>query len=227
LNAGRVLFGSALAAVGVLFLLDSAEVLDAGDAIAAWWPGAIVALGLFHAASGRGLTGGAVALIGIGAALLGVTSGVFGSDAWGYVWPAALILIGIWLIVGWGKRLGARPADDDEIDGIAVLGSALHTTRSKGFRRASLTAVLGGVTLDLNDALPIAGGAAVSVTAIMGSVVVLVPSGWVVEIRGLPLMGGWDDTTDRAATGPGAPRLEIQALCVLGGLEVKHATRWS
>lgn len=226
MNAGRLLFGSVLAAVGVLFFLDSADIVDAGDAIAAWWPAAIIALGLFHAASGRGLTGGAMALMGIGAGLLGVTTGLFGDDAWSYVWPAALVLLGIWLIVGWGRRLGSRPADDDEIDGIAVLGSALHTTRSKGFRRASLTAVLGGVTLDLDDALPIAGGAAISVTVIMGGVVILVPRGWVVEIRGLPLMGGWDDTTDRTAIGPGAPRLEIQALCALGGLEVKHASRW-
>jgi hypothetical protein len=226
-NAGRLLVGSVLAALGVLFFLDSADALDAGEAVAAWWPAAIIALGLFQAATGSGIGGGSIALVAIGAGLLGVTTGLFGADAWGYVWPAALVLVGVWLMVGWGRRLGSRPADDDEIDGIAVLGSALHVTRSKEFRRASLTAVLGGVTLDLGDAAPIPGGAAVSVTAILGSVVILVPRGWVVEIRGLPLMGGWDDTTDRTAIGPGAPRLEIQALCALGGLEVKHATRWS
>jgi hypothetical protein len=226
MNPGRLLVGTVVAALGVLFLLESADVLDAGEAIADWWPATIVALGLFHAASGRGLTGGTVALIGVGAAMLGVTTGLFGSDAWDYVWPSALVLVGLWLILGWGKRLGSRPADDAEIEGIAVLGSALHATRSKEFRRASLTAVLGGITLDLNEALPVSGGAAVSVTAILGGVVILVPRGWVVEIRGLPLMGGWDDTTDRAAAGAGGPRLEVQALVVLGGLEVKHATRW-
>lgn len=226
MNAGRLLVGSVLAALGVLFFLDSVDVLDAGDVIAGWWPTAIIALGVFHAAAGRGVTGGTFALVGIGAGLLGVTSGVFGDDAWDYVGPAALVLVGLWLIIGWGKRLGSRPADDEELDGIAVLGSALHATRSKSFRRASLTSVLGGLTLDLNEALPIAGGASISVTAILGSVVILVPRGWVVEIRGLPLMGGWDDTTDRAAAGAGAPRLEIQALCALGGLEVKHASRW-
>ena len=226
MNAGRLLAGSALAALGVLFFLDSLNVLDAGDAVAGWWPAAIVALGVFQALSGKRVTGGTLALIGIGVGLLGVTTGFLGEDAWGYVWPAALVLIGLWLMVGWGKRLGSRPADDAELDGIAVLGSALHATRSKFFRRASLTAVLGGVTLDLNEALPVPAGAEISVTAILGSVVILVPRGWVVEIRGLPLMGGWDDTTERALAGAGAPRLEIQALCVLGGLEVKHASRW-
>ncbi|MFH1104411.1 MAG: hypothetical protein V1757_05655, partial [Actinomycetota bacterium] len=69
-------------------------------------------------------------------------------------------------------------------------------------------------------------GANVSVTSILASVSILVPRGWVVEIRGLPLLGGWDDTTDHNVVGPGSPRLEVQALVVLGGLEVKHAGRW-
>lgn len=226
MNAGRLLAGSLLAALGVLFFLDSLDVLDAGDTIGGWWPAAIVGLGVFHAISGNRVSGGSIALVGIGVGLLGVTTGLLGDDAWGYVWPTALVLIGLWLMVGWGKRLGTRPADDAEIDGIAVLGSALHATRSKAFQRASLTAVLGGLTLDLNEAMPVPAGAEISVTAILGSVVIMVPRGWVVEIRGLPLMGGWDDTTERAPAGSSAPRLEIQALCALGGLEVKHASRW-
>lgn len=226
MNPGRVLFGSVLAATGVVFFLESADVVDAGEFIAAWWPSAIVLLGMLHAVSGRRVRGGAAALVVAGACLLGVTTGAFGSDAWRFVWPSALIGAGVWLTLGWGRRLGIRPSDDEEVDGIAVLGSARLATRSQSFRRASLTGVLGGVTLDLNEARPVPGGAEVSVTSILSSVSILVPRGWVVEVRGLPLLGGWDDTTDHTIVGSGAPRLEIQALVVLGGLEVKHAGRW-
>jgi len=226
MNAGRVLFGSVVAAVGVVFLLGSADVVDAGAVMADWWPAAIILLGLLHAGSGHRLSGGAAALVVVGASLLGVTTGLFGSDAWRFVWPAALIGIGLWLTLGWGRRLGIRPADDDEVDGIAVLGSARLATRSQAFRKASLTGVLGGVTLDLTEALPVQGGAEVSVTGILASVTILVPRGWVVEIRGLPLLGGWDDTTDHNVVGAGSPRLEVQALVVLGGVEIKHAGRW-
>ena len=109
---------------------------------------------------------------------------------------------------------------------MAVLGSARLATRSQSFRKASLTGVLGGVTLDLNEAKPVPGGAEVSVTSILSSVSILVPRGWVVEIRGLPLLGGWDDTPAHPGVGACLPRLGAQALGVLGGVEVKHAARW-
>jgi hypothetical protein len=225
-NPGRLLFGTVVAAMGVVFLLGSADVVDPGHVIAGWWPITIILLGLFHAGSGRRMSGAAWTLVVAGAFLLGVTSGLFGSDAWRYVWPSALVAVGVWLVLGWGRRLGIRPSDDEEVDGIAVFGSARLATRSQSFRRASVTSVLGGVTLDLTEALPIGPGAEVSVTSILGGVSVLVPRGWVVEIRGLPILGSWDDTTDHRAVASGSPRLEIQALVVLGGLEVKHAGRW-
>ncbi|MEK7253044.1 MAG: LiaF domain-containing protein [Actinomycetota bacterium] len=226
MNAGRILFGSLVAAVGVVFILDSAGVVSAGDVIGSWWPVAIVALGVFHVLGARGPRASSITLVLVGAGLLAVTTGVFGSHAWRYVWPTALVLVGLWILLGWGKRYGSRPSDDDEVDGIAVLGSARLATRSQSFRRASVTSILGGVTLDLTEALPVAGGATVSITTLLGGVSVLVPRGWLVEIRGLPLMGSWDDTTDRTAVGSGSPRLEVQVLVALGGVEVKHAGRW-
>lgn len=226
MNAGRLLFGSLVAALGIIFMLDSAGVVSAGEVVGSWWPVSIVALGLFHVAGARGPRGSSVVLVVVGLGLLAVTTGVFGSDAWRYVWPSALVLVGVWILLGWGRRYGIRPSDDEEVDGIAVLGSARLATRSQSFRRASVTSILGGVTLDLTEALPVPGGANVSITTLLGGVSVLVPRGWLVEIRGLPLMGSWDDTTDRTAVGPGSPRLEVQVLVALGGVEVKHAGRW-
>lgn len=226
MNSGRLLFGSLLAALGIVFLFDSARVVDGGDLIAGWWPVAIVALGIFQGSAGAATRRSATVLVLVGLGLLAVTSGVLGSEAWSYVWPVALVLIGLWILLGWGRRYGSRPADDEVVEGIAVLGSARLATRSQTFRRASVTSILGGVTLDLTEALPVAGGADISITSLLGGVTVLVPHGWLVEIRGLPILGSWDDTTDRAAVGPNPPRLEIQVLVALGGIEVKHPRRW-
>ncbi len=227
MNAGRVFVGAVLVSIGVVFVLDANEVLRAGETLGSWWPLAVAGLGLFHALDRRRFTLGSAVLMIAGGILLAITTDVFGADAWDMVWPVALIGAGLWLVLGWGRRSVRRMPDIDSVDGLAVLSASRVATRSGHFRHASLTAVLGGVTLDLSEATPVATGAVVDATAVLGSVTVLVPRGWLVEVRGIPVLGGWDDTTDRSAIGSGAPRLEVRALVALGGLEVKHAGRWS
>ncbi|MEE9206445.1 MAG: DUF5668 domain-containing protein [Acidimicrobiia bacterium] len=227
MNAGRVFVGSVLVAIGVVFVLEASDVLDAGETLGSWWPASIIGLGLFNALDRRRVTSGSAVLVLVGAVLLAITTDVFGADTWSLAWPIALIGAGVWLVLGWGRRSVRRVPNIDTVDGLAVLSASRVGTRSEQFRHASLTAVLGGVTLDLSEATPAATGAVVDATAVLGSITVLVPRGWLVEVRGIPVLGGWDDTTDRSSVGSGAPRLEVRALVALGGLEVKHAGRWS
>ena len=226
MNAGRAVVGTLLVGLGSVFLLDTADLLDAGATLSDWWPLAIVLLGAFQVASERRVRLVPAVLVLGGLTLLGATTGLFGSVDWGIVWPVSLIAVGGGLLLGWGRhRMGA--VDEAEVSGMAVLSSSRVATRSAAFREASVTAVLGGMTLDLTKATPVPEGASVSATAVFGGVDVIVPPGWAVTIRGLPLFGGWDDTTSRIEEGPAAPRLEIQALVLFGGLEVKHSRRWS
>jgi hypothetical protein len=225
MNAGRAVVGSILVAVGAVFLLDAAGAVEAGPVLAHWWPAAVVLLAAFQIASERRVGPVSGVLLAVGLLLLGATTGLFGSIDWGVVWPIALILAGAGLLFGWGRRRMGT-VDRDEVAGTAVLSSARVATRSGAFRRASVTAVLGGLTLDLTRATPVPGGASVSATAVFGGIDVLVPEGWSVTIRGIPLFGGWDDTTARTREGSEVPRVDIQALVVFGGLEVKHPRRW-
>ena len=181
MNAGRILFGSLVAAVGVVFILDSAGVVSAGDVIGSWWPVAIVALGVFHVLGARppGELDHPRARWCRAAC----------SDDRCLRFPCLALRVadgsGSRRTVDsprLGEAVRSRPSDDDEVDGIAVLGSARLATRSQSFRRASVTSILGGVTLDLTEALPVAGGATVSITTLLGGVSVLVPRGWLVEI---------------------------------------------
>jgi len=225
MNAGRGVVGTVLIGVGAVFLLDASGVLDAGATLGDWWPLGIVMLGAFQIASERSVGPASGVLLVGGLALLGATTGLFGTIDWAIVWPVVLILAGAGLLFGWGRqRMGA--VDEAEVSGMAVLASTRVATRSAAFRRASVTAVLGGMTLDLSKATPAPEGARVSATVVFGGVDVIVPAGWAVSIKGVPLFGGWDDTTARAPVGPDTPRLEIQALVVFGGLEVKHPRRW-
>ena len=225
MNAGRAVVGTLLVGLGSVFLLDTAGVLDAATTLGDWWPLAIVFLGAFQIASERRAGPLPLALVVGGLVVLGATTGLFGTVDWGIVWPIVLISMGLGLLLGWGRqRMGA--VDQAEVSGMAVLSSSRVATRSTAFERASVTAVLGAMTLDLTKATLVPGGASITATAVFGGINVVVPTGWSVTISGVPLFGGWDDTTTRVAEGPNVPRLEIQALVLFGGLEVKHPRRW-
>jgi len=224
-NAGRTLVGAALVAVGAVYLLDVAGVIQAGGVIERWWPVLFVALGLLQACGERHFSAVAWVLIVGGLLLVAVTTGAFGKTAWSVTWPILVVLAGAWLLSGWG-RLRRGQIEDPEFSRLSLFNSMKVTSRSEGLRRAALTAVFGKLRLDLTGARLDPAGARVSATSVFGHIDVIVPQGWAVEVRGLPIVGAWDDTVSRRGVGPESPRLDVHVLAVLGGVEVKHRRRW-
>lgn len=221
---GRLLVGLIVVTLGVLFLLDSAEVLDAGRAIDRWWPVAIVAAGVLTLAERpRATTRGAI-LTGGGALLLLFTTDVLGDDAWNYVWPVVLILVGLAIVARWrGRALPRGVVGDDVVNGTAVFGGSELASADQALRGGALTAVFGGITIDLRGARPAPEGAAINATAVFGGIDVLVPRGWRITVRSLPIFGGLDDKTDHSAPLPAdAPSLHIDAVSIFGGISLKH-----
>ncbi len=223
MTAGRIAVGSVLAAIGVVFALDAVGATDAGPIVSRWWPLGLVVLGATQLALERRASFASTALVVVGLFALAGTTGALEGRLWSLAWPGAMILVGAWL--AFGRR---RPATvrRTHVTRLAVLTSSSLAVKAKGFRSADLTAVLGGVRCDLTRSELDPAGARVSATAILGSVVVIVPEGWKVRVRGLPVFGGWDDTTSRVV-GPGAPELEVRAVVVLGGVEARHPRRWA
>jgi hypothetical protein len=224
LDLTRPLIGLVLLAFGVVFLLDAAGALDGDEAVDRWWPLILVVAGLFQLAEHRRSHILPLTLIGSGAALLLFTTDVVEGDPGPYIGPAALIAVGLVVLGRWRARRspGASSADDVlRVEGI--FGGPQVATTSQLFRAATLTAVFGGVTLDLRQARPGPGGATVSATAAFGGIDVIVPRGWRVSVSGTPIFGGIGDKTDRSVTPePDAPQLDIDALAIFGGVEVKH-----
>jgi predicted membrane protein len=223
-DLGRVLFGLVVIAIGTLYLLERADVLDAGRTIDNWWPTVVIATGMFQLVERSHRPLGSLALVAGGTLLLLGTTDVIQGDVWSYAWPLLFIVAGVVAIARWaGAGPLPRDAGEDVVVASGIFGGPELANASQSFRGASLTAVFGGVVLDLRDARPAPPGARITATAVFGGVDILVPHGWRIAMKGTPIFGGVTDKTKHGAELPAdAPSLYVDAFAVFGGVEVKH-----
>jgi len=217
MNWGRLFFGSLIVAVGTVLLLDNAEVLDAGEVISTWWPLAVVIAGLLTFAANPRHWPIALIITAVGAGLL--LSSLDIVDIGDIIFPAAIILVGILVIMGRG--LGSRTEVGDRVNSFNVFSGSEIASHSKQFQGGSIAAVFGGAEVDLRDALP-GPGAELDVFAAFGGVEIRVPEGWQVITKGFPLFGGIENVTAKETLAPDAPILPVNATALFGGIEIKH-----
>ena len=111
--------------------------------------------------------------------------------------------------------------DDAEFSVVAAMDGAVFDARSRALIEARATALMGGIELNLVDA-DLSPGAFLTLRAIMGGIDVVVPSHWRVEVVARTVMGGIGNLTAPDAVEDDAPVLMIDALAVMGGIEI-HA----
>ena len=223
--SAQVVLGLMVVAVGVLFTLDNLEVLDARDYLR-YWPIGLIAVGLlklWHARrDGHGWFGGLI-FVAIGSWML-LENVVYITINARELLPLLLVLLGgymVWRGFG-GQRRGRVSDGDASFSGLAIMGGVARRSSSQDFTGADLTAVMGGCEIDLRQASIGEGSEAViDVFAFWGGIDIKVPEDWTVITRAMPLMGGVEDKT-RAPQPPGAKRLVIRGIVVMGGVVVKN-----
>jgi hypothetical protein len=218
MNWARVLFGSVVAALGSVLMLDYAGVLDAGDFIGAWWPLVVVGAGVLGLLANPTHWMVPLVVTAAGGVLLLKTTDVV--DSLAVAGPALMILIGVLVTFGRGLK---RPmvATADRINSFNVFSGSEIASHSDHFQGGSIGALFGGTEIDLRDATP-AEGAELDVFVAFGGAEVKVPEGWQVITHGLPIFGGFENVTANERIPVGAPVLDINATVLFGGLEVKH-----
>lgn len=218
MNWGRLYFGSIILVVGVLFLLDNADVLDAGDVIGDWWPVVIIGAGVLIFLTNRGHWVAPLIVTGVGVALL--LSMLDVADLGSFIWPAVLIVVGLSVI--FGRRSSKQWTDaGNSVSSFNMFSGSELASHSQSFEGGSVSAVFGAAEVDLRDAHP-APDAELEVFTAFGGVEIRVPEGWAVNVGGLPLFGAWENKTTSERLPADAPTLKISATVLFGALEVKH-----
>ncbi|MDX1621020.1 MAG: DUF5668 domain-containing protein [Nitriliruptorales bacterium] len=219
MNRGRALVGLALIALGAIFLLDQTGSADAGEIIRVWWPVLFfIAAALdFFARPARPISAAVFALL--GASFLGVTTGVIDASVWAMMWPVAIIVLGVWLLVRRTPTSAAPPSEDEIVDVTVLFSGRRVVNTGHPFRGGTATAIFGGVELDLTGA-ELDAEATLDVVALFGGVDIEVPAGWHVRLDGPAIFGGHESHV-RAPSTPDAPILRVRATAMFGGIDVK------
>jgi predicted membrane protein len=213
----QLVLGLTLVGVGLVLTLGTMGIVEAHQWLRLW-PLSLVVVGLVRLsrpAQGNRLTDVAWLIGGCGLLLW-----TFGFVGFSIVWALLLTFVGAVVVCG-ALIPGRRPAEIDKLDMIAQLGCVERTVRTTDFRGGALVAMMGGHKIDLRQSDILPGEAAViDVTVVCGGIELRVPEDWRVEIRGVAVMGAFEDKTIGAVDG--LKRLVITGLVVCGGVEVRH-----
>jgi cell wall-active antibiotic response 4TMS protein YvqF len=215
----RTTLGMVLIAIGLVLTLDSAGVLRT-DGLGRWWPLLLIGVGIVKVRQPRedGQRAAGVAFLMLGGLFLFTTVLAIGA-----AWPLLMVAFGTFLI--WQGAEGpvaetVKVSDSPFLSEMVLIGVVKRGHRPLDFRGGSVTAVIGGVELDLRKA-NLTGTAYLDVVAFWGGIEVKVPADWTVDARVIPLMGAFENKVDSPAT-PGGPRLVVRGHAIMGAVVIGH-----
>jgi hypothetical protein len=228
----QIILGLCIVMFGVALTADNLGYADASK-ILEWWPLGIVLVGvtkLFQSGTGSGrVVGGVIVFVGV--ALLGETLDVFQIWAW---WPVAMIALGLVIVfraLGGSRAAAPMPAGltpagtpagmtgESRLSELAIWSGVQRRVSSPVFRHADLTAVMGGIELDLRQAGTGGGEAVIDVFVMWGGIEITVPPDWAVSNQVVPIMGGAEDKSTGTQTSQN--RLILRGVAIMGGIEIK------
>ena len=217
----RVIWGLVLAAVGVLFALNSLEITKIDIFFDGWWTLFILVpcfVGLF---TEREKTGNIIGIL-VGVFLLLCSQEILEfSMLWKLLLPAIIFIIGIKMLLGafFDKKSDALPAlpNDGPVIASAIFGGRDLNYGGQIFEGGNITAIFGGVDCNLKNAI-IEKDCCIHATAIFGGIDILVPANVNVVVSSVSIFGGFSNET---STQPDVPTIYIKGFSMFGGVDIK------
>lgn len=236
-----IFWGLLVMAVGVLFLLRNLDIVYF-DSIWQFWPVILIVIGLSKLTSAAGQPAGVftgLLLMGLGAVFLLQSLHYLPGRIWQYVWPGMLIAVGLAMLarrLDWGlpppdaapQPTGEAPPPEgspaNRLHIEVVFGGDRRTLISDDFEGGKITAIFGGVEVDLRRAATKRTEVVINADAVFGGVELVVPETWRTEVRGSGVFGGYLDKTHRPhqPPDPNAPRLIVKGGAVFGSVIVRN-----
>ena len=224
-SQSRVFWGLIFIGVGVLFLLDQMGQIDFEYIVGRYWPAVFIIIGIaILIANDFKNTGPALFFIIFGAFFLLMKLEVFHQTLWHYFWPLLVIALGVWILVkparaGDKKKIPELTTDELRIS--QVFSSTVRRVETSSFKGGSAEVVFGSAEIDLAGAGLEGGQAALSLSAVLGSIELRVRPEWQVVIEGTPILGSIEQKKAQPSDAEKRGTLRINASVVLGSIRIK------
>lgn len=221
-----IIWGIVLITVGILFAGKSLHLFDFDIFFDGWWTLFIIIPSFIGLITDKDKSGSLIGLT-AGVLLLLACQKVIAFDlVWKLLVTAIIIIIGFSLlfksifnknICGGVKKSNNKIGKDDTIT--AIFSSQDLNADGQEFNGTELTAIFGGIDLDLRNA-KIKDGATINATAIFGGIDIKVSDDVEIVLKSDSVFGGADNTKSDSKKDK-KNRLYINATCIFGGLEIK------
>ena len=221
--------GLIILGLGILFSLDRLGLVEAG-AILRLWPAALIIFGLIKLFQSRSTPGRFFGLIlTAGGTLLLLDRLDFFEFSFSFGDFIVLVLIGLGIALIWSSVTSKKSStmtleniQDAEsfINSFVFMGGVSRKNSSMKFRGGELSAIMGGIEVDLTEAQIECTSAVVNVFAFWGGIEIKIPRAWQVEIDGYPILGGIADETKSPQGEENLKKIIIRGYAIMGGVEI-------
>jgi predicted membrane protein len=226
-SSNRAIIGIILVAAGLLLVLKNTGIFsDFIDDVIFSWPMLLIAIGLVITLGNSDRTAGLIVMAVGGFFMIPL---VFRESFHMYnmFWPSIFIIIGIIFITtkkrSWSSIQAKGMVGDDYVDFVNVFSGGERQIVSQNFCGGKVSAVFGGMELDLTKAKLAPGRNELEIACVFGGATIIVPDNMWVTIEVTPVLGGFSDlrklvpgrTVDQSA------QLVLKGAVVFGGGEIK------
>ena len=228
-NLSNILWGLLFIGVGVGLIGNIFKIWDYTVFFAGWWTLFIILPALVSIIQSGARTGNLIALA-VGVLLLLDQQNVIPDRLlYKFAVPGVLIIIGLVILSkvafkrpassGTSGFSGASVNTEDNPNYFAIFSGNTVKNNSTDLKGGNVTALFGGNEIDLSDAV-LNKDIDFSVTSIFGGSEIRAPKCARVEMQGLPIFGGNDNTAVSSAD-PQAHKITFHCTSIFGGTEIK------
>ena len=225
-NNKNILWGIVLVIIGVIVGLNALNITNIDIFFNGWWTLFIIIPSLIGLLNEKDKTGNIIGLI-IGIVLLLGVQNIINFDLiWKLILPMIIIIFGLSLIFGNTfnnkinkeiKKINNKKGKNEEY--CSTFSQQKIDFDDEEFKGASLTAVFGGITLDLRKA-KINEDVVIDTTSVFGGIDIYVTDNIKIKVKSTSIFGGVDNKKSKNDNEK-EHIIYINASCIFGGVDIK------